>query len=134
MRPLNKRLKGDNLLNAMDLIEELQSVGAEIDEYGCVTLYHRTDDNSAIKILMTGMMIAREDGIFFSTKETGYNDGYGGTVLAFSIPIEKLTLDYIFENEAHVKIELGNARCLDVAGYLLGSHVAEKEAEYEVEL
>ena len=64
-------------------------------------------------------MSAKEDGVFFSTSKTGYNDGYGDTIVEFKVPAEKLVLDDIFENEAHFKIPLKNRKeVLDVAEYL----------------
>ena len=70
-RKLEERLSGDDLLNAQDLIEEIQSVGGTVDYNGYVTVYHRTTENAKEKILSEGKMTAKEDGIFFSTKPDG---------------------------------------------------------------
>ena len=37
---LENRVSGDDLLNAQDLIEEIESVGGAVDEKGYVTVYH----------------------------------------------------------------------------------------------
>ena len=88
---LNQRLSGDDLLNAIDKIEELKNLGAEIDDNGYVTLYHRTDRESAKKIKDTKKMTAKEDGVFFSTSENGTNNsGYGDSVVKVKMPIENL--------------------------------------------
>lgn len=121
--PLNKRLKGDALLDAEDLIIELEGK-ADISPNGYVTLYHRTTPVNANKIKETGKMSAKEDGIFFSTRKDGYNEGYGDTAIEFRIPVEKLVLDDIFDDEAHLKIPLRNRnQTLDVSSYLVGNNM-----------
>lgn len=118
-KSLKERLSGDALLDAEDLIEELKANEAVIDENGYVTLYHRTNENSANEIMQTGKMRAKEDGIFFSTKKDGQAEGYGKAVVVFHIPVEKLVLDDEFGDEAHVRIPLKNRNViLDVSDYL----------------
>ena len=116
---LQQRVSGDDLLNAQDLINDIENVGGTVDEYGNVTVFHRTDAKSAERIKATQAMIAKEDGLFFSTKENGQNAGYGESVVKLSIPVEKLVLDDIFTDEAHLRYPLGNTRRIDVADYLV---------------
>ena len=106
LRTLEERVQGDELLDAQDLIEEVRSVGGEVDENGYIILYHRTSAESAANIRKTGYLIGKEDGLFFSTNENGYNEGYGDTAVKFSVPAEMLTLDDIFSNEAHLRIPM----------------------------
>lgn len=117
---LESRVTGDELLNAQDLIEELRAVGADIDENGYVTVYHRTDHASEENIKSSHVMVAKEDGLFFSTVENGQNEGYGDSVVKLSIPVEKLVLDDIFSDEAHLRYPLENGiRQLDISDYLV---------------
>ena len=108
VQPLEKRLKGDALLDAQDLIEELKANEAKVDKNGYVTLYHHTTKEAANAIKKTGYMTGKEDGIFFTTKKDSDSQagGRGGEVLTLKIPVEKLQLDDIFGDEAHVKIPL----------------------------
>lgn len=116
--PLEARVSGDALLDAQDTVDLVKDIGGKVDENGYVTLYHRTSKENAEKIRSTGKMSAKEDGVFFSTSKTGYNDGYGDAVVELKVPAEKLVLDDIFDNEAHFKIPLENRnKVLDVAGY-----------------
>lgn len=117
---LESRVTGDELLNAQDLIEELRAVGADIDENGYVTVYHRTDHASEENIKSSHVMVAKEDGLFFSTVENGQNEGYGDSVVKLSVPVEKLVLDDIFSDEAHLRYPLENGiRRLDISDYLI---------------
>lgn len=101
------------------LIEEIKSCGGVVDENGCVTLYHITSEKNASSIIKTGVMIAKEDGIFFSTKPDGQASGYGNTALKFKIPAKKLELDDIFDDEAHLRIPLKNKhQTLNIREYL----------------
>lgn len=64
-------------------------------------------------------MTAKEDGIFFSTKKDGQNVGYGSEIIEFKIPAEKLMLDDIFDNEAHLRLPLKRAgEIIDISQYL----------------
>lgn len=113
-----ERLSGDDLLNAQELINQIKSVGGEVDRNGNVTVYHRTDSRSAEIIKSSQIMIGKEDGLFFSTKETGQNIGYGESVIKLSIPVENLILDDIFSDELHLRYPLGAERKLDISSYL----------------
>lgn len=44
---LDQRVSGDALLDAQDFIDEVKSVGAEVDDNGYVTVYHQTSDENA---------------------------------------------------------------------------------------
>lgn len=119
--PLEERVKGDALLDAQDLIEELKANGAEIDKSGYVTLYHHTTKQAAEEIYKSGTMQAKEDGIFFTTKKDSdaQAGGRGGEVITFNVPVEKLVLDDIFGDEAHVKIPLKNRnQKLNISEYI----------------
>ena len=115
---LENRVSGDDLLNAQDLISDVRDLGAEVDERGYITLYHRTSASSAAAIRSTGMMVAKEDGLFFSTKENGQNVGYGDTVVTFKIPAEKLVLDDVFDDEAHLRYPLDKPGRVSMKEYL----------------
>lgn len=118
--PLNERLSGDDLLNAEDLIYEIEDI-AEVSPNGYVTLYHRTSQANANEIYKTGKMSAKEDGVFFSTKNAGSQaTGFGDSVVKVKVPVEKLVLDDLFSDEAHLKIPLKNKNeVLDVSQYLI---------------
>lgn len=120
---LEERVSGDALLDAQDLIEELKSVGAEVDDDGYVTLYHQTTDENAKKIRETGKMTSKELDVFFSTsKNASQSDGRGQTKLEFKIPVEKLKLDDIFDDNADVKIGLDGKSSIDVSDYLVDNY------------
>ncbi len=127
--PLKQRVSGDELLNAQDTLELIKDVGGAADNNGFVTLYHRTSKEKAKQIIDTKRMSAKEDGIFFSTSESGYNDGYGDTVLEFKVPVEILVLDDIFGDEAHFRIPLKNRNeTLDVSEYI----ISENDEKYSL--
>lgn len=118
---LEDRVSGNELLNAQDLINELSSVGANIDDNGYVTVYHATTPENAQNIIESGKMTANEPAVFFSTsKNAQQSEGRGGTTVEFRIPVEKLQLDDIFSDNADVKIPLDNYlnNSLDVSDYL----------------
>ena len=125
---MNERVTGDALLDAEDLISEIEDL-AEISSNGYVTLYHRTTEENVKKIMDTGKMSAKEDGIFFSTKKNSiYTDGYGDSVVKFKIPVEKLVLDDIFDDEAHLRLLLKNRnQVLDVSDYLENSNIGDQQ-------
>lgn len=108
--PLNQRLTGDSLLDAQDLIDTVKSVGGTVDDFGNVRLYHRTNPESAQKIMDSGKMFGKEDGLFFSTANNGVNNSaYGNTPVSFDIPAENLLLDDIFGDEASIRMPLQRA-------------------------
>ena len=127
-RPLQQRLTGDKLLDAQDTIEEIKKVNGIVDNDGYVTVYHATNKQSADNILNTGIMQAREDGLFFSTKADGQIKGYGESIIKLEIPIERLKIDDVFGDEIHFRFPLPNKiRTLAVSAYInKPSNVATK--------
>lgn len=116
---LSKRISGNDLLDAQDLIDELKSVGAKIDKNGYVTLYHQTTNENAKSIREQGYMVANEDYVYFSTsKGAEQSIGRGNTKLEFKIPVEKLQLDDVFSDNADVKIALNGRKKLDIKKYI----------------
>ena len=117
---LEQRVSGDALLDAQDLIDEVKSVGANVDENGYITVYHQTTKENADKIRQSGKMIANEDSVYFSTsKNASQSEGRGQTKIEFKIPAEKLILDDIFSDNADLKVPLKGSKTLDVSNYLV---------------
>ena len=106
-----------------DLLEELSihHPEAQVDADGNVTVYHRTTKENADNIRKTGTMTAKEDALFFSSKESGYASDYGDTVLSFKIPSTVLEVNDIFDGEVHFDIPLkrvNNQWAMNVSKYL----------------
>ena len=121
---------GDDLLNAQDLVAELLSVGARIDDAGIVTVYHRTTPEAAAEIQSTGKMFGKEPDIFFSTsKDSEYGAGFGTEYIRAEIPAEQLRLDDVFPGkDASVSITGGKlGESVDVKIITTGS--IERQAE-----
>lgn len=117
---LEQRVSGDALLDAQDFIDEVKSVGAEVDDNGYVTVYHQTSNENADKIKQSGKMFAKEPYVYFSTsKNASQSDGRGSTKLEFKIPAENLILDDIFDDNADVKVKLDSSKELDISDYLV---------------
>ena len=117
---IENRLSGDDLLNAYDTIEEIRNVGGRVDENGYAYVYHNTSKDNAENIRKTGVMSAKEDGIFVSTKPDGQSAGYGNETVSLKIPVEKLVLDDMFDDELHFRIPLKNKNdTLNVSNYLI---------------
>ena len=126
---LEQRVSGNELLDAQDLIEEIKSVGAKVDKNGYVTLYHQTTSENAEKIKQSGKMFAKEPYVYFSTSENAsQSDGRGNTKLEFKIPVEKLELDDIFNDNADVKIKLNGSKELDVSNYIVNEELEKKSS------
>jgi hypothetical protein len=103
---LKKRgLRGDDLLNVLDLIEDIRSVGGIVTDEGIAELYHRTTVERANEIVNDQQMFGKEGGIFFSTHPNGQIVGYGMALLKVLVPIEKLEMDDQFGDEIHLRIE-----------------------------
>ncbi|MFA5391988.1 MAG: hypothetical protein WC331_11285, partial [Candidatus Omnitrophota bacterium] len=101
---LKKRnVRGDDLLDQIDKAQEIRDGKGLVDKNGYVVLYHRTDKRSADKIVKSGQMTSKEDGLFFSTRPTGQAEGYGDTVVKVRLPIEKLEVNDIFGEETHLR-------------------------------
>ncbi len=125
---LEERVSGNNLLDAQDLINELESVGAKIDENGYVTVYHQTSEENAKKIQRTGKMLSKEQAVFFSTsREAQQSEGRGTVKLKFKIPVEKLHLDDIFNDNADVRIDLNGKKELDISSYITNDYIRYSE-------
>lgn len=92
-----------------DLASELLDNGAQITPDGRVRVFHRTSQAAADGIRKTGVMSGKEDGLFFSTKRDGQNTDYGDAVVELYIPLDKLQLDDVFGDEAHVRVPLQRA-------------------------
>lgn len=130
IRPLSKRVVGDTLLNAQDLIKEIKNNGGKTDNNGYVTLYHKTSKVNADNIVNTKIMSAKEDGVFFSTKSDGMIKDFGDTALTFKVPVEKLVLDDVFGTEAHLRLSLANKNVkLNVSNYLISETSPSTELE-----
>jgi len=119
-QPIEERLSDDRLLNAQDLISDVKNVGGEVDEYGNITVYHRTKSKAmADAFRKDGVMQAKEDGLFFSTNPNGSNNyGYGDEIVKLHIPAENLVIDDVFGDELSLRMPLGRNRMANVSGYL----------------
>tara|TARA_R100000426_G_scaffold14536_1_gene13864 strand:- start:118 stop:2886 length:2769 start_codon:yes stop_codon:yes gene_type:complete len=89
------------------VVDEIVPKGAQLDDEGNVTLYHRTTPEAAKKIVETGEMTGKEDRLFFGTRPDGQISGYGDAVVEVKIPADKIEVDDIFDNEAHVTLKAG---------------------------
>lgn len=107
-----------------DLLEELSihDPNAKVDRDGNITVYHRTSKENAAKIRKSGIMIAKEDALFFSSQKDGYASDYGNTVLTFNIPSTKLRVNDIFDGEVHFDMPLkrmSNGWSANVSAFLV---------------
>lgn len=98
-------ITGDAFLNAEDLAKEILSVGGTITKDGKAVLYHGTTAEAAAKIKESGKMVGKEPNLFFSTKKDGLILDYGKSVVEVQIPLEKLELNDIFDDELHLTME-----------------------------
>lgn len=101
----DRGVAGDDFLNAEDLAKEILSVGGTITEDGKAVLYHGTTAEAARKIKESGKMVGKEPNLFFSTKKDGLILDYGKSVVEVQIPLEKLELNDIFDDELHLTME-----------------------------
>lgn len=102
----SRGVKGDDLLDAADLSDEILSVGGTITNDAKAVLYHATTTENAKKILESGKMYGKEPNIYFSTKSDGVILGYGNAVIEVQIPLEKLKANDLFDDELHLTIEV----------------------------
>ena len=117
---LESRVSWDELLNAQDLIEEIESVWAKVDSNGYVTVYHQTTPEAAEQIMKTGKMSWKENWIFFSTSKDAMQAEWRWTTkLEYKIPAEKLELDDVFTNNADLKIKSKPWEEIDISEYLV---------------
>lgn len=115
---INRPIFDEDTLN---LIDTLKEVGANIDDNGVVSLYHRTTPENADNIYRTGQMYGKESdgGLFFSTNRDS-QPGYGSSVVEARIPANRLILDDLMDNNADVKYVVGEANKLeDMKQYLV---------------
>lgn len=106
-----------------DLLELLSvyDKNAKVDTNGNVTVYHRTNADVAEKIRKTGIMIAKEDALFFSSEDNGYASDYGDTVITLKIPSTVLEVNDVFDGEVHFDLPLrykNGVYSLNVSQYL----------------
>ena len=102
-----------------DLADEIFDNSGKITKTGEARVFHRTTAEAAEQIRATGKMIGKEDGVFFSTKKAGQTEGYGDTVVEMNVPLNRLELDDVFGDEAHLRIATGRAgEQVDVSSYL----------------
>jgi hypothetical protein len=108
-----------------DLLEEFNlRGGAKVDSQNNVTLYHRTNKDSADKIKQTGKMIGKEDRLYFSTKPSGAIKGYGDELVEVKIPIQNLNIEDIFSDEVHVTLKSNfKPTDVDVKKFASGGYV-----------
>lgn len=105
--------------DSQSLADELIGAGAQVHRDGTVTVYHRTTRENAESIRTTGRMHGDEDGIFFSTRKVGQASGYRDSYVELRIPLSRLVLDDIFDDEAHVRIPTRSQReSVDVSSYM----------------
>ena len=118
-----------------DLLEELATYHpeAKVDAKGNVTVYHRTTSENAAQIKRSGMMYAKEDAVFFSSKADGYATDYGDTVVKLKIPSTVLRLNDVFDGEVHfdVPAKYRNGRfVLDVSRYLVENNSSSGQLSF----
>ena len=106
-----------------DVLDEV-IFSEEIDEsawWKYKKVYHRTTPENAKAIRETGIMKAKENGLFFGSSKEGEISGYGSEILEFEFPAEMLVLDDEFPNgEKHYRIPLRTYPYqLDVTNYLV---------------
>lgn len=104
MHYVERGMKGDELLDVLDVVEDLLKRGVEVRENGTAILYHATNPTSAEQILKEQAMFGEEDGLFFSTSPHHQISGYGSVILAVEVPVHKLILDDEFSTEQHYRI------------------------------
>lgn len=101
----DRKVFGDDLLNAQDLASDILKVNGEITSDAKAVLYHATSEENAKRINESGIMIGKEDWLYYSTKKDGEIKGYGNSVVRVEIPLELLELNDIFDDEAHLTLE-----------------------------
>lgn len=104
---LKKRgIAGDDFLNAQDLAQEILSVNGVITADAKAVLYHATTKANAESIEKSGKMYGKEPAIYFSTKKDGVILDYGDTVVETKIPLEKLHINDVFNDEIHLTMDV----------------------------
>ncbi len=104
---LRKRnVSGDRYLDAEDLAYEIMAYGGRITSDAKAVLYHGTTAEAAAQIRKTGKMIGKEPNLYFSTKKDGVVLDYGKGVVEVKIPLEKLKMNDVFDDELHLTMEV----------------------------
>lgn len=101
-----RNITGDRYLDAEDLAYEIMVYGGRITNDAKAVLYHGTTAEAAAQIRKTGKMIGKEPNLYFSTKKDGIILDYGKSVVEVKIPLEKLKLNDIFDDELHLTMEV----------------------------
>ena len=102
----SRNIKGDELLDVVDLASDILSVNGQITDDAKAVLYHGTTHENAKKIVESGKMFGKEDALFFSTKKDGIVLDYGEDVIEVQIPLEKLKLNDVFDSEVHLTMSV----------------------------
>ena len=95
-----------------DLVNAVREAGGEVSEDGLIHVYHRTTPANAESIRTSGRMLAKENGLFFSTKPDGQASGYGEGIVDFWIPANLLEMDDWFGDEVHLRYPLRSTRAI----------------------
>lgn len=91
-------------------LDYLRESDADVDERGYVRLYHHTTCRAAEWIGRSGMLLSKEDGVFFSTRMAGEGAAYGPCVVEVLVDAALLELDDEFQDgELHVRVPLKRA-------------------------
>lgn len=96
--------EGNELVDLLEVIDDLNRFGVELSEAGEAILYHATSEEKAQQILQDQAMFGLEDGLFFSTSPNGQIEGYGSTVLKVWVAIPLLELNDVFKAEQHYRV------------------------------
>lgn len=105
---ISRGVKGDALLDALDIVNDIRDIGGIVTNDGYAILYHRTDLESSKKIVESQTMKAKEDSIYASTRYDKAIVGYGDVVVQLKIKVELLILDDDFGDELHFRIKCNN--------------------------
>jgi len=122
--PYNSLLNEDGNLNVPLDMDDNELVDMEdhpilTNSDGTITLYHRTNEQSAKEIQRTGKFISKEGTgeVFFSSQPEGQGEGYGDFVVAIKINPRWVRISDAFRNEVHVAV---------MSKYLFKSNLVKK--------
>jgi hypothetical protein len=104
---MQRGVRGDRLLDAIDLMKDMATKGGKFTDYGNAILYHGTSPESAEAIMREQAMTSKEDGLFFGTLPDGEVKEYGPAVVEVEVPLERLEPSDEFPNEYHVHMPTG---------------------------